>query len=550
MANYKVQVEAKDAAYMQALLDLEHHQKTAEGLSTLVKSTEIERGKYMNQYVEAATQVDELKFKMEMLASSLLEAATIGEELEHALHELKATKEELISMETELVASRDLEKKAHTQAELMEITAKTEKEKAEELLKQVLELNDAILMAKVVANEAEKQKLAIISEKDAEIEVAKMDVVHAEEQLKNMRKEAEVVEELKSQLLDKTLLIEALQEEVKQASEKICLSEKAASDATINLKKLQDELHFKERKSLSQESLIEAFKMEQSQLKLELKSANELVGQLLVDVEKLTNDIHKAKTEIDEIKKTEAEAQVEIAMLKSEIHKGRSKIAADEAAKARLENGKSGLQHAVQQLAVEAGTAKKETESLKQGAGKVDEETDTFGFFRPHLENPSEEVDASHINELKTETEEVNDDDNTHVTISLKEYESLLKRDERVDQISSSKTEDSDQSTASDQEKHDLEILKKDLEIANAKISEFRNLAEQAVSRAEMAEKAKAGLEDQLRKQREHKQKRRAALAALKEVSAPREYESTPPLHSSSSPGAHTPLGKVLNMEF
>jgi hypothetical protein len=548
LANYKVQVEAKDAAYMEALLNLEHFQKTAEGLSTLVRNTEIERDKYMNDYVDAATQVDELKFKMEMMASPLLEAIKIGEQLQHALHELEVTKEELLKMETELAAARDSETKAWTQAELMEMVAKTEKEKVEELLKHVSELNDAIMTSKVAANEAEKERLSIISEKDAEIEVAKMAVVQAQEELKDLRKEVEAVEELTCQLLAKSLLIEALQAELKQTGEKICLSEKAASDAAINLKKLQDELHFKERKSSSQEVLIEAFKMEQNHLKLELKSANELTSQLTGDVEMLTDDIQKAKAEIDEIREKEAEAQVEIAMLKSEIHKERSKIVAAETAEARAENVKSGLYLAVQQLAVEAGTAKKENERLKEGAEKVDEENDTSGYFSPHLENPSDEVDASQIDESKTETEEGKDDDDTHVAISLKEYESLIKKAEKVDQISVSKIEDSDQLAASDQEKHEMEILKKELKSANAKIAEFRNRTEQAVSRAEMAEKAKAGLEDQLRKRKEHQQKRKAALAALREVSAPREYESTPT--NSISPNTHPPLGKVLNMKF
>lgn len=544
-----MQVEAKDAAYMQALLNLEHYQKTAEGLSTLMRNTEIERDKYMNDYVEAATQVDELKFKMEMMASSLLEAIKIGEQLEHALHELDVTKEELLKMETELAAASNLETKARTQAELMEMAAKTEKERVEELLKHVSALNDAIMTTKVAAIEVEKERLSIISDKNAEIEVAKMAVVQSQEELKDVRKEVEVVGELENQLLAKSLLIEALQAELKQTGEQISLSEKTASNATINLKKLQDELDSKERKISCQEALIDAFKMQQSQLKLELKSANELASQLTGDVEMLTDDIRKAKAEIDEIRKKEGEVQVEIAMLKSEIHKGRSKIAAVEEAEARAEYSKSGLYLAVQELVVEAGTAKKENERLKQGADKVDEETDTSSYFSSQLENPSEEVDASQIDESKTETEEGKDDYDTHVAISLEEYESLIKKAEKVDQISAPKIEDSDQLTASDQEKHEMEILKKELESANAKIAEFRNRAEQAVSRAEMAEKAKAGLEDQIRKSREHKQKRKAALAALREVSVPREYDSTPPTYSSS-PSTHPPLGKVLNMKF
>ena len=56
--------------------------------------------------------------------------------------------------------------------------------------------------------------------------------------------------------------------------------------------------------------------------------------------------------------------------------------------------------------------------------------------------------------------------------------------------------------------KHELETLKKELEIATAKIGEFKNRAEQVVSRAELAEKAKVAIEEQLRKWIEQKQRR------------------------------------------
>ena len=63
--------------------------------------------------------------------------------------------------------------------------------------------------------------------------------------------------------------------------------------------------------------------------------------------------------------------------------------------------------------------------------------------------------------------------------------------------------------------KHELETLKKELEIATAKIREFRNRAEQAVSRAELAEKAKVAIEEQLRKWIEQKQRRNLLVENL-----------------------------------
>jgi len=70
LANYKVQLEAKDAAYMQALLKLQHHQYTADELSTLLQSIETERDAYIRECKEASTRVDELESKVKEMASS------------------------------------------------------------------------------------------------------------------------------------------------------------------------------------------------------------------------------------------------------------------------------------------------------------------------------------------------------------------------------------------------------------------------------------------------------------------------------------------------
>nr|XP_048330718.1 protein WEAK CHLOROPLAST MOVEMENT UNDER BLUE LIGHT 1-like [Ziziphus jujuba var. spinosa] len=522
LANSKVQIEAKDAAYMQALLNLENYKKTACEHSAMLKNTEIERDRYKNECGEAAMRIDELKSKMKEMKDQLLESVKIGEQLEHVMNELKASKEELLRSEMELAALKDSESKALKQVELIEMDAKMDKQKVEELLKHVSELNDAILILEVAATEAEKEKFAMISEKDAQIQVAKMDIVQAQDQLKDMRKEVEMMEELENQFNAKCLYIEVLKSELKQEEEIRKSFEKDASDAINKSKLLKDEIDFKERKILSQEALIDAFKMELNQQKSELKNTNDSASKLSREVEKLNNDIVKAKAEINEISERETEAQVEIAMLKSEIHKGRSKIAAAEGAKARAEGVKSGLYLAVQQLAVDAGSAKKENERLKQEADKADEETDSSNSVNPHLENPTEELDASQIN-----------DTDSHVTISMKEYESLIKKAEK---------EDSNWLLASQEKDEELEILKKELEAANAKIAEFRNRAVQAVSRAETAEKAKAQIEDQLRKWREHKQKRKAALAALRDVSVPKEDESI--LTYSSLPRTYPQLGK------
>ncbi|MED6194361.1 hypothetical protein PIB30_027746 [Stylosanthes scabra] len=96
--------------------------------------------------------------------------------------------------------------------------------------------------------------------------------------------------------------------------------------------------------------------------------------------------------------------------------------------------------------------------------------------------------------------------------------------------------------------KDEVALLKKELEDAKVKIEELKGECEEGVKRVKMVEKEKMGLEEKLKRQREHRHRKRAALAALREVSTPQHFGA-----STSSYGTPNkvcqPLGKVLNMK-
>lgn len=546
MTNYKVQLEAKDAAHKQALVKLEHYQKTADELSIQLKSTEMERDMFIDECREARAQIGEFNSKMKEMADQLLDAVNTREQLADVLSELKATQGELLSKETELAVARDSNIKAVTQAERMQNAANMEKEKTQELLRRVLELREAIAKLSLAAAEADKKNLALLSEKDAEIALATAAAVQAQSKLKG-REQVEMTEEVESQIMTKSAFIDRLQLELKQANELLRSAEKSASDAINNLDQLRADLEVKERKNLDQSVYIEALDMELKQLKAELKNSDEEVGRLACVVETLTGELQKVKTEMDEVRGRDTEAQIEVALLKAELHKGKSRIAAAEAAEARAMSAKAGLYLAVRQLAVEVQEAKKENHRLRQGGDQAAEQTDKSALVNFQSENSFQDVEASQTDELKAENEEKRDeDDGGHIAISLKEYECLVTKAEKADHIHVALGEDAGQLTTTEN-KHELENLKKELEVAMAKVGELRTRAEQALSRAEQAEKAKAELEDRLKRRREKKQRRKAALAALREEYPPKELN---PAGYDKRPTTYQPLGKALNMKF
>ncbi|KAG6635519.1 hypothetical protein CIPAW_11G048800 [Carya illinoinensis] len=520
-----VQLVAKDTAYKQALLKLEQHQKSADELSIMLKNTEIERDSLIHECGVARTRVGELDSKIKEKDDQLLETRKTREQLTHALSELKATQEELLCMETELALARDSNREVMTQAELMKTAANMEKDKTQELLSHVSELTEAIAMSRLAAVEAEKEKLSLLSEKDAEIELATAAAVQAEVTLEDMIKQVKMMEELENQLMTKSVFIDMLQLQLNQANELLSSSEKTASDAIKDLNELQADLEVKERKSLDQSAYIETLEMELNQLKLELHNSKEEACCL-----NCVAETH-----------TQTKAEIEVALLKAELHEGKSKIAAAEAAEARAESVKSGLYLAVQQLDAEAQEAKKENQG-----DHLAEEAENSVLVNFQSERAFQDVEPLQIDELKTEEERKRDEDDSHITISLKEYESLFTKAEKANYMHVVVGKNADQLTLHEN-KYELENLKKELEVAMVKVGEFRTRAEQAVSGAELAQKAKVAIEDQLRRWQEHKQWRKAALAALWEESAPKEFY--PPQYDRP-PTTYQPLGKVLNMKF
>jgi len=452
LANCKFQLEAKHAAHMQALLKLEQSQKMIHELSTLLKKSDIERNKNTSECSECRSRKGELESKMKEMVDQSLEAAKIRDQFAHVLSELKATQRELLNKETELVAARDSEMNSLTKAKQLEAALEAEKEQKEELLQQVKELDEVIHSSKVAAIESEKEMLALLCEKDEQIDFATKATAEVQQQLEDMRKHAEM---LQNQPMGVPTVVDSLLLEHMLADEKLVLSEDSARKA---IDQLNIEMEQKDRKMMDQSVYIHTLEMELSELKQEVTVAKEEINALSITNESLTSELHEAKAELNMNKGSDIETQVEIALLKSKLQEHR----------------------------------------VVYKNGKITEDSTS--------------------NDSKEEAEERNGEKkNEHVT-----EKSLFGFSE-------------------------LALMKKELENASVKISELRARAEQALSRAEFAENAKTALEEKIRRHREHRQRRRLALTALREESTPKPFS---PSSSYGTPGSYQPLGKVLNMKL
>ncbi|XP_068654640.1 WEB family protein At5g55860-like isoform X1 [Aristolochia californica] len=495
LSGYKVQLEIKESAHMQALLELEVCSKKVDELSTRLNESENEREKYIVEYKKTKSRLDKLESENTHLLAQLFENDNARGSLQQTLNELKTAEEEL---KAQLAASNEAKVSALTQVELMETAREMNKEKIAEFLKHVSELNEAILFLKLSAIETDKEKTATLFSKDEAIE-------KAYEQIEEMKKELDRVEDLENKLLTKNLLVETLELELKQAKG-------IASDAMKESETLKIEIEQRGQVNSEREIYVQSIEMQLHQSRQEVQRAQQVANDLNCQTLLFKDEIHKVKSEMAQVEEKESMAKLEIATLNSELHRARSKLAAAEAAELRAESIRSGLYLAVQELAMEAEAAKQDTQRLKQEA------TGTGNII-------SSEFGST-------------------ITISMEEYETLTREAKVTDDETAPPIEDN---MIESSYKLELEKLKLELGAAKEDIDNLVVAAGQAKARAEMAEKAKTAVEDQLRKYRERKEKKRAAIIALKEESS--WWSSNPPVYDNQQ-ATYQSLGKVLNMKF
>ncbi|XP_072983381.1 uncharacterized protein [Typha latifolia] len=530
LADCKLQLQVKESSEMQAIIELEVYRNTIEELSTQLKNAAAERDKYAAEYLEAQHYKAKLEYDRQILESESQKDYLC------IVDECKTLKEELILMKTELTAAKESNYTALKQVGSM----KREKKKTKELVIYISELNEAILSSSLKAIEAEEKRSAFFQGMEAELQVASEAVIQFHEKLHMMKRQLDIIDGLENEVLDKMIQVDYYQSELKQVKGFYASSLRIASDVIDNLAQLHLEIEMKEKENCEQAAHIVTLKDDVRRMKEELQSAREKITDLNSQIEVLTSKIQDMSDEVSETMKRELELQVEIATLKSELHKSRARIPAAEAAEARYMSSQAGLYLTVQQLAVEAEIAKNETQRLKLLRNDTEAEVEIAGG-EPIINGEGIDLVSGSTSSCSV------------IKISREEYESLIQKSEKTDEVIYLPYEDERELLGN---KMEVDKLKEELEAANAEISELRIYLEAITRRAELAEKAKAAIEDQLRKWRKEEQMQRRANSASQPPGSNSGGSSlTPYAERSDSVGGrksfnYVPLGKILNMKF
>lgn len=528
LANIKVQLESKDSSHKQTLLQLENNQRTVEELSGLLKSSEIEKEIYLNECKEATVRINELEATVKDMAYQLAESVNLREQISKILSELRATEEQVLRLEIEIAAEKYAKLESMQQVEVVETALSMEKVKTEEFSRQVVELNTTLIDLKLAAAEAEKEKDSLISAKEMELKLAEAAAIETQEKIQSFTKRLEMMRSLENQILDKSMYIEILQNELQETKELHSSSEKVVFDAICEINQLKADLELKEGKNKDQADYIELLETELQELKQEFSTKNEEMNILARNVDEMKEELEKTKSEVTETRTEVTEAEGEIALLKSELHQSKSRIAAaEEKAKSKV----TALYAALEQLESEAEETKKENEELKV-ARKVTKESENY--FTPYLHH-----EDNNQSRRDKHDENQKNDDAEEVRIPKEVYNSLIKMAKQAEELKLGPPEFRTNGT---------ENPKKELEIATSKVAEFRTRAEQAISRAEIAEKGKAELEEKIKKWEEKRAKKRAVLAVLEDEATSKAIVAY--RYDDSIQKLTQPLGKILNMQF
>ncbi|KAL8465189.1 hypothetical protein ACS0TY_034620 [Phlomoides rotata] len=254
-------------------------------------------------------------------------------------------------------------------------------------------------------------------------------------------------------------------------------------------------------------------------LRIELKQVN----MLHISSEKVASnaifEANKIREEMEGQEKTRLDQAEYINLLETELKQGRIEL---EKVKSEVEKSKEKENEAEIEIAMVKFELHKSRAKLAAAeAAETRAQSQKSALYNALQQMGMEAEEMNKENRMLKESMQVDDDEESEV---------LVGKDEEGDG-------------------GEVEKVRRELEIMMSKMGEMRTRVAQAMSRAEAAEKGKGVLEEQIRKRKEVKKRRRAALAALREESIST-LDDNSIQRDTSSAKTYQPLGKVLNMKF
>ncbi|KVI02343.1 Protein of unknown function DUF827, plant [Cynara cardunculus var. scolymus] len=452
--------------------------------------------------------------------------------------DLENTKEQYAAVFTELdAAKQELRRIRHDREAAMEeksaaiglvteaeVTSKASLDRAGEISKEIMSVQEAIEQVKRATVEAQKEQEKIYAEKNVQKLAHKAALEESAKKLLALRKEIdpEMSKDLETQFAETTSEIKRLQTEMENAR---------ASDLD-SLKNVTSELDG------AKESLQKVVEEEGS-----LKSL----------LESLKIELENVKKEHEELKAKEAETETVAGDLNVKLQKSKVELEAACLEEAKVSGASEEMMATLRQLTLESENAKRESEEMKSEAEELKKEAAAMGAALEEAENKlrialqeadeAKSAESKALEEIKLISERTDaarastSESGSKITISREEFESLSRKVEESEKLAGMKVEAA-MAQAEAVKASEKEAVKK-LEATQKEIDEMKAATEAALKRAEMADAARKAVEGELRRWREREQKKAEEAASLilqeTQMQTPLSLPSTP-IHKQQIP--------------
>eukprot|EP00268_Persea_americana_P029768 TRINITY_DN28783_c0_g1_i1.p1 TRINITY_DN28783_c0_g1~~TRINITY_DN28783_c0_g1_i1.p1 ORF type:complete len:665 (-),score=211.98 TRINITY_DN28783_c0_g1_i1:282-2276(-) len=507
LIKFKEQLNNAGTTKAQALTELEKAKRTVEDLTHKLKT--------VNESKESAIEATEVAKNQ----AKQLEGANSGnpsknggswkEELDGArqqyataVTELNAAKQELQKIRQDFQAYMGEKAVAFQQAANAEHATVVNKERADELSKEIASAQESLVRVKLASELAQLERVEILSEKDTQKQTTRLALHEMENKLELLKKEfdPEVVRNLEEKLAETSAEIATLQKQMESAR---VSNHDSMKSVTTNIDSAKLELQKLSEEESSLRTLVESLKQELESVK---KDHTELKDKE-ADAENITGNMH--------IKLQKHKAELEVAL----AGENKARAAVDE------------LASTLQQLSFESKNARIEIETMNKGAEAMKRVAEMTRIASEEAEkklqvalNEAEEVKAAEASALdqikilsvKTDAARASmsmSESGAQITMSAEEYESMSRKVEESNMLAEMKVAAAVAQVEAVKASEN-EVLKR-LEAAQKEAEEMQVATQEALKRAEMAEAAKQALEGEIRRWREREQKRAAEAANL-----------------------------------
>ncbi|CAA2959521.1 WEB family At5g55860-like [Olea europaea subsp. europaea] len=500
----KEQLKNAETTKEQALVEIERAKRAVEDLTHKLKTINESKDSAVKATEAAKIQAKQFeesgnRNSKETDGSLQMDHETTQVQNKAIIAELDVAKQELRKIRQEYDASLEAKNSATKQAAEAKNATKANMERADELSKEIITVQESIQQVRMASLQAREEEAKIYADKDVYKQSYKARLEESENKLLALKREinSDHTLKLEAELAQTMSEIEALRKEMDNASASDLDSVKKV---TSGLDGAKESLHRMADEGNTLRSLVETLKLE----------------------------LDNVKKEHSELKEKEAVTESVAGNLHVKLRKAKAELEEALAEETKVRGASNEMVAAIHRVSLEMENAKHQAEEMKQQAEQLVREAEATRIDLEATEKKlivalekAEEAKAAEtkaLDQIKMLSEKTDaarastSEPGAQITLSRDEFESLSRKVEESEKLSEMKIA----ATVAQVEAvkaSEYEALKK-LDTTQKEIKDIKAATKEALKKAEMAEAAKKAVEGELRRRRELEQKKAAEAAA------------------------------------